>query len=494
MVKIPFSALGFERPALYIGGHWCAASSSQTRPVVNPATEAEIAQIPVATHEDLAQAGHAAQQGLKNWSEIRGWARAKALHRTAELIRGRMEPMAITLTLETGKSLEESREELHASADHFDWMAEESKRISGHTLEPRESNLKSEIFSQPVGVVVGFTPWNLPALLPARRLSAALAAGCSVILKPSEEAPLSCMALFQCLHESGLPPGVVNLVVGEPSLISKYYLSQAYVRRMAFTGSTQVGKNLLRDAAENLKALSLELSGHAPVIIAEDADPNDAALACVKAKFMATGQGCLSPSRFFVHETIERAFTEAFVQATQKLRVGDPTTMEAQVGPLKSARRRDAIEALVADAVREGAQVLCGGQRPEDQKFGFFYLPTVLGHVPREARLLKEEPFGPIAPILPFSHLQDVVKRANELPFGLAGYVFSSSPATCRWVAERLEVGMVGINTFSLTSPEVPHTGRKESELGRTGGQSGTLEFLEQKCIRISQSDSLRLT
>lgn len=467
---------------LFIGGEWHRPAT--TIAVFDPATEAQIGTIADADADMVERAVDAAKSGFEIWRRQPAWERGRVLRLAADLIRQRVAESARMMTLESGKPLAESVGELQAAADQFEWYSEEARRIYGQTIESRASDIRLSVRYEPVGIVAAFSAWNFPALLPARKLACALAAGCSIIIKPSEEVPGSCMALVQALHDAGVPPGAVNLVTGDARRISTQLTTHPAVRKISFTGSVPIGKELLRLAADGVKKVSMELGGHAPVIIFEDADPVAAAQSCAKAKFRNAGQVCISPSRFYVHESIREPFTESFAASANRIRLGHGLDEGSEMGPLANKRGLTRAGQLVEDAISRGAVVAAGGKRPATFNQGYFFEPTVLANVPNEARIMIEEPFAPVAPISGFSKFDDVIARANALPFGLAAYLFSSSASTTIRAAEALEAGMVGINDLALAQAEIPFGGVKESGTGREGGSLGIHDYLEPKYVR----------
>jgi succinate-semialdehyde dehydrogenase/glutarate-semialdehyde dehydrogenase len=474
----------YESHGLYIAGQWRQAADGSTLAVVDPASEEELGSIPIATRSDLDAALDAAEQGFALWSRISSHERGARLRHIADGIRERADEIARQVTREVGKPLAEARGEVLATADQFEWNAEEAQRIYGQTLAGRDPNVRLEVRYGPIGIAAAFTPWNFPALLPGRKLAAALAAGCSVILKPSEEAPGAAFALAEIADEVGLPAGALGVVTGEPEMISSHLLASPRVRKLTFTGSVPVGKLLMAQAAAQLTKVSLELGGHGPVLILEDAEPEAAAGACAQAKFRNAGQVCISPSRFYVHRSIAEPFRETFADAARNLRLGNGLDPEVEMGPLANPRRLAMAQSLVEDALGLGAKLLAGGARPPTPTKGYFFSPTVLAQVPAEARILHEEPFVPVAPILEFEDLDEVLARANALRYGLAAYVFTRSLPNAERAADALEAGMVGINSFALASAEAPFGGVKESGMGREGGSLGIREFLEAKMIK----------
>jgi succinate-semialdehyde dehydrogenase/glutarate-semialdehyde dehydrogenase len=474
----------YERFGLYFDGAWHAASDGKTKAVTDPATEEVVGTIPVATVQDLDAALASAQRGFATWSKVPAWDRARFMRKAADLVRERLEDIARTMSIETGKPIAEARGETQAAADQFEWYAEETKRIYGQTIEGRAPDVRLRVIYQPVGVVAAFTAWNFPALLPARKMAAALGAGCSFIIKPAGETPGSCMALVQALHDAGLPEGVANLVSGSSDMIAEHLVTSPIVRKVSLTGSVPIGKRMLHLAADGVKKVSMELGGHAPVVVFEDADPEMAARACAATKFRNCGQVCISPSRFYVHERSYEPFSHTFAATAKSLKIGRGLDEGVQVGPMANARGIATAKALTEDALSRGAELLAGGDRAVAFNRGYFFEPTVLGRVPDDARIMNEEPFGPVAPITTFRDYDEVMRRANALPFGLAGYVFSNDARTATMAAEDLEVGMVGVNDMLLAAAEAPFGGVKESGMGREGGALGLLDYLEPKFVK----------
>ncbi len=474
----------YESYGLFIEGRWRRAADGATLPVIDPAIEEELGAIPVATPDDLDEALHAAESAFRTWRSRSVNERASCLRRVAEGIRDRADEIARMVTLEMGKPLAEARAEVLAGADQFEWNGEEAKRIYGQTLDGREAGVRFSVRFEPVGVVAAFTPWNFPILLPARKLAPALAAGCSVIIKPAEEAPGACFAMAQIAGEAGLPAGTLNVVTGEPAKISTHLIASPIVQKVTFTGSVSVGKHLMKLAAEGMKKISFELGGHSPVIIFEDADPERSATACARAKFRNAGQVCISPSRFYVHRTLIEPFSDTFASVASALKVGNGMEPSVEMGPLANRRRLEAAQAFVEDARAGGAEVLAGGGPPAGIRKGYFFSPTVLSNLATGARMLSEEPFVPVAPLLAFDDFDEVIERANALPFGLAAYLFTDRLRTAERAVDALESGMVGVNDFALAASEAPFGGVKESGIGREGGSFGIREFLEAKTVK----------
>jgi len=475
-------ATEYPQISMYIDGSWSSGSGARREPVINPATEEVIGQAPIAERADLDRALVAAAKGFAVWRETSLEARSRILQEAARLVRERASRIGEMMTLEQGKPVGEARGEVGRTAGILQWDLEEARRAYGRVI-PVDSNSLLLVHREPVGPVAAFTPWNFPAGSPMRKMAAALAAGCSIIIKASEEVPGTACELVRCLADAGVPAGVVNLVFGVPEEISTYLIASPVIRFIAFTGSIAVGKHLAGLAAAVMKPNIMELGGHAPVIVCDDADPVAAAKSCVVAKFVNAGQVCTSPSRFIVHSSIVERFTDAFVEATQKVVVGDGLAPGTQMGPLANARRLQASHDLVDDAVRRGAKVLCGGKRHGTR--GFFFEPTVLTQVPDEARLMQVEPFGPVAPIRPFTDLEEALRIANSLPYGLAAYAFTNSAAKANTLVRRLEAGILSINHCGGSVVEAPSGGVKESGYGREGGHEGLEGYLITK--RVSQ-------
>ncbi|TCP41819.1 NAD-dependent succinate-semialdehyde dehydrogenase [Rhodovulum marinum] len=470
---------------LFIGGDWRAASDGAKKGVHDPATEERLGTIAVATEADIDAALQAASDGFARWRQTGTWDRGAVLRRVADLIRARTDEIATLMSLETGKPLAEAKGETGAAADQFEWYAEETKRIYGQIIEARTPDSRMAVIYQPVGVVAAFSAWNFPALLPARKIAAALGAGCAIIIKPAGEAPASCAALVRACHDAGVPPGAVNFLTGNSGMIAERLIASPIVRKVSVTGSVPVGKEILRLAADGVKRVSMELGGHGPVLIFDDVDAEKVAETCAATKFRNCGQVCISPTRFYVHESQYDRFSKRFAEVANGLKLGRGLDEGVQMGPMANARGLSTIQDLVADAVDKGAEILAGGRRPEGINRGFFYAPTVLGHVPDDARVMHEEPFGPIAPITPFRDYDEVMERANSLPFGLAGYVFSNDLTTATKAYEDLECGMIGVNEMLLATAEAPFGGIKESGMGREGGSLGIHDYLDPKYVKM---------
>ncbi len=471
--------------AMFIDGDWVPGSTGRSEPVLNPATEEVLGTVPHAGPQDLDRALAAAARGFEVWRDTSVEARTGILLTAARLVRERAADIASIMTREQGKALGEAKGEVLRAAGIIQWDAEEGRRAYGRII-PVDAKSEIMVLRQPVGPVAAFTPWNFPAGSPVRKIAAALAAGCSIVLKASEEVPGTACALVRCFQEAGVPAGVLNLVFGVPSEISERLIASPIIRFVAFTGSVPVGKHLAGLAAAVMKPNIMELGGHAPVIVCEDADPVQAARASVLGKFINAGQVCTSPSRFLVHQSLCDRFTAAFVDAAQAVVVGNGMEPKTQMGPLANVRRLKAVEALVADAVDRGAKVLCGGRRIGNR--GFFYAPTVLTGVPDDAQMMRVEPFGPVAPIRPFADLDEAIAIANSLPYGLAAYGFTRSSATANRLARRLEAGIMSINHTGGSVVEAPSGGVKESGYGREGGHEGLDGYLITKRVSFKYS------
>ncbi len=468
----------------FINGKWAVASDQKVKEVYSPATGELVGLIPAATDADLHSALESAQKGFKIWRAMSPWDRSGVLRRTADLLRERNSQYATMMSTETGKPIAQAEGEWRDAADQFEWYSEETKRIYGQSIEARLPEIRMGVRMEPVGVVAAFSAWNFPALLPARKLAAGLAAGCSVILKPASEAPGSGMAIIQTLMDAGLPIDVVNLVTGDSRKISKYLVDSPIVKKVTLTGSTSVGREILQLAANSIKKVSMELGGHAPVIVFEDADIEAAAEMCARFKFRNCGQVCASPSRFYVHASNYQRFCDVFAAYAKGLVVGNGLNPQVEMGPMINVRGLQHVQNLIADAVDKGAKLLAGGSAPVGLGKGNFISPTVLSDVPDSAKVMIDEPFGPIAPISSFVDFDEVIERANSTPYGLASYLFTRSLKTAALASERIEAGMVGINELAIASAEMPFGGVKQSGIGREGGAFGIQDYLESKFIK----------
>lgn len=474
---------GYPDLQLYIGGAW--RKGSETIPVLNPADEREIGRLPVASHADLDDALAAAEQGFRIWSRTAPRDRAAVILRAAALMRERIDEIAHAITLEHGKPLQQARLEVIRGCEFFEWDAGEGQRLYGRVI-PSGPGIRYLVMHQPIGTVAAFSPWNFPMSQPSRKIAGALASGCSIILKAAEETPAGAIHIARAFHDAGLPPGVLNLVFGVPSQISDYLIPQDQTRLVAFTGSTAVGIHLTELAARHMTPVLMELGGHAPVIVCDDADPQAAGTASAIRKVRNSGQVCTSPTRFYVQDRLMQPFTDAFVQRAAATVVGDGLAQGVEMGPVANDRRLEALQGLVADAVGKGARLLTGGKRIGNK--GYFFEPTVLADVPPEARVMSEEPFGPLAIINPIASLEEGIAQANALPFGLAAYAFTHSAANVDRLIDGVECGNLSINTLEASVPETPFGGVKSSGYGREGGDEGLLHYTTIKNVSHSMA------
>lgn len=469
----------YPRVGLLINGEWIY-DRPKLQDIINPSDESVLGVVPCATNEDIDRALRAAEDGFRVWRKVPLLERSALLHRTAALLRERIELVAATITLEQGKPLPDARAEVLRSASFLDWDAEQMLRRYGRIV-PSDDNVHTSIVREPVGPVAAFTPWNVPLSAPSRKLSASLAAGCSVILKPAEETPATACLYAQCFMDAGVPPGVINIVFGPPAEVSTRLILSPVTRMVTLTGSVPVGKALARLAAEGLKPSLMELGGHAPVLIDEGVDVQAVARLAVSAKYRMAGQICASPTRFIVHRKAYGDFVSAFASEANALKVGDGFEPGVQMGPVVSDRRVAAMTALVEDAVSRGAKVAAGGQRIRNR--GYFFAPTVLADVPRDADAMTIEPFGPLALCLPVDTLEEGVAVANRSDVGLAGYFFTNDIDRIDWMTREIEVGVLAANTFAISGPEAEFGGVKESGVGREGGEFGLDAYTVSKTI-----------
>jgi succinate-semialdehyde dehydrogenase/glutarate-semialdehyde dehydrogenase len=467
--------------ALHVGGNWLNGDGRKGEDVVNPATEKPLARLPHASQSDLDQALTAAQKGFKVWRATSAYDRAKVLRKAASLVRERAEAIARIMTQEQGKVFGESRLEVLTTADIIEWFAEEGRRAYGRIIPGRVKNTRQLVVQEPVGVVAAFTPWNFPTLTPARKIGASLAAGCAIIIKPSEETPGSCVELVRCFIDAGLPPGVLNMVFGVPAQVSEYLIASDVVRKISFTGSVPVGKHLAGLAAKGMKRATMELGGHSPVVVFGDVDPEKTADTIAAFKYRNAGQVCISPTRFYVQEGVYDRFLTRFTEFANAIKLGDGLEAGVTMGPLANTRRLDAMEAIVNDSKSRGGAIVTGGKRRGNQ--GYFFEPTVITGVPDDSKIMTEEPFGPLAPIVTFKSFEEVVERANSLKFGLAAYAFTGSAQTANAIGDALEAGMVAVNNVVISTPETPFGGVKESGYGHEGGIEGLEVYTVRKFI-----------
>ena len=470
--------------ALHVAGRWLAKASGGERAVINPANEMVLATLPLAGEIEMRAAAESAQRGFAQWRKLSVLERFTVLRRATDFMRERAKSMAEILTLEQGKPLDESVREVMLSADIIDFQAEEAKRLYGRTVPPRVAGILSQtVIRQPVGPVAAFTAWNFPINLPARKVGSALAAGCSVIVKPAEETPGSCMAMVRCFLDAGVPPDALNLVCGEPAQVSSFLIAHEAIKKVSFTGSVAVGKALGELCARGVKRFTPELGGHAPVIVCEDADFDFSLKNSVTAKYRNAGQVCASPIRFYVHRKHYDAWTAGFAKAANALHLGPGMDPKTQMGPLSHVRRVADMEQLVVEALDQGAHLLCGGKRMD--RPGYFFQPTAFVDVPTSSRLARTEPFGPIATLEPFDKLDDAIAKANASPYGLGAYAFTRDLATAHRLGEEIEACMVGINHFGISHPELPFGGWKESGHGQEMGAEGLLGYTELKTVIV---------
>ncbi|VVE09109.1 aldehyde dehydrogenase [Pandoraea communis] len=466
---------------LFINGQWKAGAEGLTLPIENPATGEIIGTVARATQPDLDAALAAAEAGFAKWREIAPFERAKLMRKAAGLLRERVGDIARQMTMEQGKPIGEAKGEVLSAADIIEFFAEEGKRAYGRLIPARVPNVYQMVIQSPVGAVAAFTPWNFPVNQVVRKVSAALAAGCSVIVKAAEETPASPAALIRAFADAGLPDGVLNLVYGVPAEISSYLIPHPAVRKVSFTGSTPVGKQLAAMAGLYMKRVTMELGGHAPALIFNDADIAAAVRNLAAGKFRNAGQVCVAPTRFLVQRGVYDQFVDAFVKAAESLRVGNGLDPETTMGPLVNGKRFEAISAIVDDAVANGAQLKTGGKRVAEG--GHFYAPTVLCNVPMSAKIMHEEPFGPVAIVNPFDTEEEAIAEANRLPYGLAAYAYTTSQGTAHRLSARIESGMLTINHAGLALPEVPFGGVKDSGYGSEGGPEALEAYLQPKFV-----------
>jgi succinate-semialdehyde dehydrogenase/glutarate-semialdehyde dehydrogenase len=466
---------------LFIDGQWTKAAGGRSIPVVNPATGDSIGSVAHADKSDLDRALEAADKGFRQWRKVSAFDRSKLMRKAADLLRERADKIAPLLTLEQGKPLPEAKGETLAGADVIDWFAEEARRAYGRVIPARAEGVYQLVVKEPVGPVAAFTPWNFPINQVVRKLSCALAAGCSIIVKAPEETPAAPAELIRCFADAGVPAGVINLVYGVPSEISEYLIPHPIIRKMSFTGSTAVGKQLAAIAGAHMKRVTMELGGHAPSIVFDDADVDLAAKLLSVNKLRNAGQVCVSPTRLLVQEGVYEQFVGKFTEGVKAARIGDGMESGTQMGPMANERRITAMEAFIGDAVQKGATLNTGGHRIGNN--GNFFEPTVLTGVPMNSRIMNEEPFGPVAVIAPFRTFDDVVEEANRLPYGLAAYAYTRSAKTAQAIAASVEAGMISINHHGLALPEVPFGGVKDSGYGSEGGSEAIEAYLNTKFV-----------
>lgn len=470
-----------EKLELLIDGVWSAGSEGKGEDLVNPATGEVLAWLPHASAADLDRALEASDKGFKVWKAMTAQQRAVIMNKAADLIEARKNEIARILTQENGKPLVEATGEVQFSADATRWYAEEGKRAYGRIVPARLPGVRQMVFNEPIGPVAAFAAWNFPASNVIRKIAGALGAGCSIILKPAEETPGTAVAFGRCFQEAGVPAGVINIVFGVPAEVSSHLLRSPITRKVSLTGSTAVGKILQKQAADTLKRCTMELGGHAPVIVHADADLEKTLDTIVAAKFRNAGQVCTSPTRFFVHESLYETFIEGFAARVARIRIGNGLDEGVQMGPMIAARRLDVMDGLVADAKAKGAGVVTGGERLGNK--GYFYAPTLLRDVPEDARIMSEEPFGPLAPTTRFSTFDEVIERANSLPYGLASFVFTRDMGLAQKTEMALDAGLVGVNHTMVSTPETPFGGVNESGYGSESGIEGLEAYMRTKFV-----------
>jgi len=479
-------ALMHERFGLFVDGAWRAARDGATREIASPVTEKTVGRVPVASVADTEDAIASARRGLAAMRALSAWERADALHGIADEMMRRADEAATMISTETGKPLVQSGREWSLAIDQFRWYAEEARRIFGRVVESRAPGGRFEVLKEPVGVCAAFTAWNFPAVLPARKIAPALAAGCSVVLRPATQTPGSAMILVDCIRAGNLPGGAVNLVCGPTAATYAPLMAEKAVRKVSLTGSTRVGQQMIRDAAATVKKTSMELGGNAPLIVHDDVDLDAVLDLAVPTKFANAGQVCVSPDRFFVHERIHDAFVDGFARRAASLKLGDGLDPATGMGPLISAKAREEAEAVVEEAVAAGARLVTGGRRPAGFNAGHFMAPTVLADVTDDMRVFAEETFAPVAAVTRFCDEDEVIGRANACDMGLAAYCFTRDPGRARRAVERIAAGMVGINSFALAAAEAPFGGTNFSGMGREGGPEGIADYLDTKLAQVA--------
>tara|TARA_B100001123_G_scaffold446320_1_gene600395 strand:+ start:455 stop:1897 length:1443 start_codon:yes stop_codon:yes gene_type:complete len=469
----------------FIDGKWQTSEKKETYDVINPANEEIIGKASKASPADVEKALKSAEKGFLVWKKTPPWQRAYIIRKIADLMRKKSDVLAKWLTLEVGKPLTEALGEVTGAADIFEWNSEETKRIYGQTVESRFENTRVHVYYQPVGVVAALVPWNFPIVLAARKISTALAAGCSVICKPDVITPGCVMEMMNIVKEAGVPPGVVNLLSGDPASISSQLISSDIIKKISITGSTRVGKLILKQAADKVQRVTMELSGHAPFIVFDDVDIKKVTDMAIAAKFRNNGQVCISPSRFYIHESKKSDFAKLFVEKTKKLKIGNGLDKGVELGPMTTKKRLQEIEELVETTKKEGAKVLCGGKRPAGFNKGYFYEPTVFDNVEDSFTIMKKEPFGPLVPLTTFKDFDEVIQRANNHELGLASYIYTNSMEKAHKTSELMETGVVAVNTPVVAVAEAPFGGVKQTGYGREGGSMGIKDYLNVKYTHL---------
>ena len=475
----------YEKFGQFIDGKWHKSSSGETYDVINPANEEIIGKASKANSEDVQRAIVSAAKGLEIWKNTSPWERAKVLRKISELIRKKIDVLSKWMTLEVGKPLSEGPGEINGAADIFEWNSEETKRIYGEINQSRFPNTRIHVYYQPVGVVAAFVPWNFPIVLASRKISTALAAGCSVIVKPDVITPGSVMEIVDICKEAGVPPGVINLLSGDPPSIASELISSDTIKKISITGSTRVGKLILKQAADKVQRVTMELSGHSPFIVFDDVDIDKVTDMAIAAKFRNNGQVCISPNRFYIHESKKDEFTKKLVEKTRKLKIGNGMFSDTVLGPLTTKKRLEELELLVEKTKKEGAKVLCGGKKPSAFNKGYYYEPTIFDDVKDNFTIMKEEPFGPLVPLLTFKDFDEVMERANNNDLGLASYIYTNNLERANKASELIETGTVALNTPVVAVAEAPFGGIKQTGYGREGGSMAIKDYLNIKYVHF---------
>ena len=475
----------YEKYGQFIDGKWHKSSTGETYEVINPANEEVLGKASKASPDDVNKALSSAQKGLEVWKKTTPWQRAYILRRVADKMREKQDVLAKWMTLEMGKPLNEAKGEVNGAADIFEWNAEETKRIYGQTVESRFEDTRVHVYYQPVGVVAALVPWNFPLVLSSRKISTGLAAGCSVIVKPDVITPGVVMELVEICRECGVPSGVINLLSGDPPSIAQQLIASDIVKKISITGSSRVGKLILKQAADKVQRVTMELSGHSPFIVFDDADIKKAADMAIAAKFRNNGQVCISPNRFYIQETKKDEFVNLFIEKTKKLKIGDGMDPSVQLGPITTKKRLNEIEELVETTKKEGAKVLLGGKRPSGFNKGYFYEPTIFDNVKDDFTIMKVEPFGPLVPMLSFKSFDEVIERANNHELGLSSYICTNSMETAHKASELMETGTVAVNTPQVALAEAPFGGIKQAGYGREGGSMAIKDYLNVKYTHL---------
>ena len=475
----------YEKYGQFTDGKWHQSSNGEAYEVLNPANEEIIGHASKASPQDVENALKSAEKGLEVWRKTPPWQRAYILRRIADKMREKQDILAKWMTLEVGKPFAEAKGEVNGAADIYEWNAEETKRIYGQTVESRFEDTRVHVYYQPVGVVAALVPWNFPLVLSARKISTALAAGCSVIVKPDVITPGVVMEQVEICRECGVPPGVVNLLSGDPPSIAQQLIASDIVKKISITGSSRVGKLILKQAADKVQRVTMELSGHSPFIVFDDADIKKAADMAIAAKFRNNGQVCISPNRFYIQESKKDEFVNLFVEKTKKLKIGDGMDPTVQLGPLTTKKRLNEIEDLVETTKKEGAKVLLGGKRPQGFNKGYFYEPTIFDNVKDDYTIMKVEPFGPLVPMLSFKEFDEVIERANNHELGLSSYICTNSMERAHRASELMETGTVAVNTPMVAIAEAPFGGIKQAGYGREGGSMAIKDYLNVKYTHL---------